>query len=73
MTSSPKIGSHRGGKVFGIDLADQLKLEGGTVPKVIVTCVEAVEKRGLDVQGIYRVSGATSQTTKLREAFASGK
>lgn len=72
----PKVsqsGSHRGHKVFGVDLADQLKIEGGQIPKVIVACVEAVEKRGMDVQGIYRVSGANSQTTKLREAFIHGK
>ena len=62
-----------GTRCFGVDLADQLKIEGSQVPKVIVACVEAVEKRGMDVQGIYRVSGANSQTTKLREAFIHGK
>jgi len=56
-----------------VELADQLKSEGGQVPSVIVACVAAVEKRGLEVEGIYRVSGAATQTNKLREAFSQGK
>ena len=65
--------SHKSSKVFGVELADQLKSEGGQVPSVIIACVAAVEKRGLEVEGIYRVSGAATQTNKLRDAFSQGK
>lgn len=28
-------------------------------------CIEAIEKRGIDDQGIYRTAGVTSKVTKL--------
>jgi len=31
---------------FGVDIAEQLSREGGLIPKVVLECTEAVEKRG---------------------------
>ena len=58
--------------MFGIDLTEQVKNEGGQIPKIVVSCVEAVEKRGLDFEGIYRISGALTQANKLKDAFNNG-
>ncbi|XP_059826236.1 rho GTPase-activating protein 15 [Hypanus sabinus] len=53
-------------RVFGCHLAVLCKREGTTVPKFVKLCIETVEKRGLDADGIYRVSGNLATIQKLR-------
>ncbi|KAM5153347.1 rho GTPase-activating protein 15 [Mantella aurantiaca] len=53
-------------QVFGCDLATLCQRENSTVPHFVQTCIEAVEKRGLNVDGLYRVSGNLSTIQKLR-------
>ncbi|KAK2702520.1 hypothetical protein QYM36_018870 [Artemia franciscana] len=43
------------------------------VTTLIVHCVNEVERRGLNEQGVYRVNGADSQVRKLKEKFLKGK
>jgi len=43
------------------------------VPRLVVQCVQEIEKRGLEEVGIYRVSGAEKEVRELREKFARGK
>ncbi|XP_054908769.1 rho GTPase-activating protein 15 [Poeciliopsis prolifica] len=53
-------------RVFGCHLLTLCDREGSTVPKFVRICLEAVEKRGLDADGIYRVSGNLATIQKLR-------
>ncbi|KAG2459698.1 RHG15 protein, partial [Polypterus senegalus] len=53
-------------QVFGCHLATLCEREGTTVPKFVKQCLEAVEKRGLKADGIYRVSGNLAVIQKLR-------
>ncbi|XP_022064915.2 rho GTPase-activating protein 15 isoform X2 [Acanthochromis polyacanthus] len=53
-------------RVFGCHLLTLCEREGTTVPKFVRICLEAVDKRGLDVDGIYRVSGNLATIQKLR-------
>nr|XP_033473009.1 rho GTPase-activating protein 15 [Epinephelus lanceolatus] len=53
-------------RVFGCHLLTLCQREGTTVPKFVQTCLDAVDKRGLDVDGIYRVSGNLATIQKLR-------
>nr|XP_045005559.1 rho GTPase-activating protein 12 isoform X3 [Jaculus jaculus] len=55
-------------QVFGSNLASLCQRENGTVPKFVKLCVEHVEEHGLDVDGIYRVSGNLAVIQKLRFA-----
>ncbi|XP_039334797.2 rho GTPase-activating protein 12 isoform X3 [Saimiri boliviensis] len=55
-------------QVFGSNLANLCQRENGTVPKFVKLCVEHVEEHGLDVDGIYRVSGNLAVIQKLRFA-----
>ncbi|KAI9323574.1 hypothetical protein BX666DRAFT_1847422 [Dichotomocladium elegans] len=55
--------------MFGNDLAEQVRLENGVVPMVVQTCIEAVEARGMDFEGIYRKSGAAGQMRQIQQAF----
>jgi len=52
--------------VFGCPLKKLCEKERSSVPCFIQMCVKEVEKRGLDVDGIYRVSGNLSHVQKLR-------
>ncbi|KAF9202594.1 hypothetical protein BGZ59_002079 [Podila verticillata] len=55
--------------IFGVDLAEQLVRDETDLPEIVVKCTEAIERYGMDTQGIYRVSGVTSVTNRLRSAF----
>ncbi|XP_040395428.1 rho GTPase-activating protein 9 isoform X2 [Cygnus olor] len=55
-------------QVFGCRLEALCQRENTTVPRFVRLCVEAVEERGLDVDGIYRINGNLSVIQKLRFA-----
>ena len=45
--------------IFGVSLVDYATAKGlaeGEVPKIIRLCIKEIEDRGLDAEGIYRVS-----------------
>ncbi|CCG84466.1 protein of unknown function [Taphrina deformans PYCC 5710] len=49
-----------------------LKHDQAPVPNLVVTCCEAIEKWGLDVEGIYRLSAPTSAMDALRHTLLAG-
>ncbi|KAI4477513.1 hypothetical protein M0804_012630 [Polistes exclamans] len=55
-------------RVFGCDLGEHLLNSGQDVPTVLTCCAEFIENHGL-VDGIYRLSGVTSNIQRLRNAF----
>ncbi|XP_074123164.1 rho GTPase-activating protein 12 isoform X3 [Sminthopsis crassicaudata] len=55
-------------QVFGSNLANLCQKENATVPKFVKLCIEHVEEHGLDIDGIYRVSGNLAVIQKLRFA-----
>ncbi|KAM6134923.1 rho GTPase-activating protein 12 isoform 4-T4 [Pterocles gutturalis] len=55
-------------QVFGSNLTSLCQRENGTVPKFVKLCIEHVEEHGLDVDGLYRVSGNLAVIQKLRFA-----
>ncbi|XP_053409299.1 serine/arginine repetitive matrix protein 2-like isoform X3 [Mercenaria mercenaria] len=55
-------------RVFGCDLGEHLLNSGHDVPLVLKSCADVIESHGL-VDGIYRLSGITSNIQKLRLAF----
>ncbi|XP_015588956.1 GTPase-activating protein CdGAPr isoform X6 [Cephus cinctus] len=55
-------------RVFGCDLGEHLLNSGHDVPTVLTCCAEFIENHGL-VDGIYRLSGVTSNIQRLRHAF----
>ncbi|XP_059407603.1 rho GTPase-activating protein 27-like isoform X2 [Carassius carassius] len=52
--------------VFGCHLDTLCHRENTTVPKFMEKCIRTVEKRGLKIDGIYRVSGNLAVIQKLR-------
>ncbi|XP_017778352.1 PREDICTED: rho GTPase-activating protein 100F isoform X6 [Nicrophorus vespilloides] len=68
--------------LFGVDLENVVNREAKTggvatgltsaaqqVPIIIRRCVEEIERRGLDIIGLYRLCGSATKKRILREAF----
>lgn len=64
--------SHRLDTMFGADLAGQVALEGRSIPLIVEKCIEAVEVRAMDMEGIYRKSGGAAQMRAIQVAFDQG-
>ena len=58
--------------VFGVSLEDLLRRDGSAIPLVVYQCIQAVDLFGLDVEGIYRLSGSSIHVSKLRDSFNAG-
>lgn len=59
--------------VFGVSLDDLLKRDGSAIPLVVYQCIQAIDLYGLDVEGIYRVSGSAMHISKLKAQFDHGR
>ncbi|XP_051253749.1 rho GTPase-activating protein 32 [Dicentrarchus labrax] len=57
-------------RVFGCDLGEHLHNSGHEVPQVVKSCADFIEQHGV-VDGIYRLSGISSNIQKLRHEFDS--
>jgi hypothetical protein len=58
--------------VFGLSLEELLKRDGSAIPLVVYQCIQAVELYGMEVEGIYRLSGSTTHVSKLKSIFDNG-
>ncbi|XP_064604418.1 rho GTPase-activating protein 45-like isoform X2 [Liolophura sinensis] len=58
-----RLGNRR--NTFGVDFSEQVKQTNTDVPPIITLCLEEIEKRGMDIRGIYRVSGVKSKVENL--------
>ncbi|TPX36326.1 hypothetical protein SmJEL517_g01634 [Synchytrium microbalum] len=57
--------------VFGGSLSQQVAKDNSPYPSVVEACIQEVERRGLQSQGIYRLSGNASTIQKIRIMFNS--
>ncbi|KAM8715062.1 hypothetical protein ACLKA7_002158 [Drosophila subpalustris] len=55
-------------RVFSCDLSEHLLNSGQEIPMVLRSCAEFIENYGV-IDGIYRLSGITSNIQRLRRAF----
>ena len=55
--------------VFGISLTELFDRDQSAVPMVVYQCMQAVDLYGLEVEGIYRLSGTSSHVNLLRDQF----
>ncbi|KAH9926242.1 GTPase activating protein [Epithele typhae] len=52
---------------FGIDLTEQMARDDVDVPPILEKMCEAIEKYGLDQQGLYRIAGTHLKVNKLKD------
>ncbi|KAG1668935.1 Rho GTPase-activating protein 29 [Nymphon striatum] len=57
---------------FGVELATHLLDTNTGIPPIVAKCISELEVRGIDMRGIYRVSGVKSKVEKLCQTFESG-
>lgn len=58
--------------VFGVSLDDLYQRDGTAVPMIVYQCMQAVDLFGLDVEGIYRLSGTASHVQQIKALFDHG-
>jgi hypothetical protein len=59
--------------VFGMNLEQLFERDSSAVPMVVYQCIQAVDLYGLEVEGIYRLSGTASHVNKLKAMFDNGE
>jgi hypothetical protein len=59
--------------IFGINLGQLYDRDCSAVPTVVYQCIQAVDLFGLEVEGIYRLSGNASHVNKLKAMFDNGQ
>ncbi|KAI9374984.1 hypothetical protein BJX61DRAFT_217629 [Aspergillus egyptiacus] len=67
--SVPTLAEDSPAGLFGTDLEQRMEHEKSIIPGIITRCIQEVELRGMDMEGIYRKSGASSQIQTIREGF----
>jgi hypothetical protein len=55
--------------LFGSDLVERADYERRQIPSVVTRCIEEVELRGMDIEGIYRKTGGSGQVRIIQEGF----
>ncbi|GAM84516.1 hypothetical protein ANO11243_025120 [Dothideomycetidae sp. 11243] len=55
--------------LFGSDLAQRCDFEKRMLPAIVTRCIDEVETRGMDVEGIYRKSGGSGQVKQIQAGF----
>ncbi|KAJ5343543.1 Rho GTPase activation protein [Penicillium brevicompactum] len=67
-----EVASGTGGNgdvLFGTDLEVRIEHEKSIIPFIVTRCIQEVELRGIDMEGIYRKSGASSVIQTIRDGF----
>ncbi|KXJ94031.1 hypothetical protein Micbo1qcDRAFT_40749 [Microdochium bolleyi] len=59
----------KGKQVFGVNLTRLYQRDGLAVPMIVHQCIQAVNLYGLNVEGIYRLSGSSTHVNKLKNLF----
>ncbi|KAJ5152095.1 hypothetical protein N7492_010390 [Penicillium capsulatum] len=67
--SVPTLADGGGAGLFGTDLEVRMEHEKSIIPAIITRCIQEVELRGMDMEGIYRKSGAASVIQGIRDGF----
>lgn len=55
--------------LFGSDLSERADYERRQIPSVVTRCIEEVELRGMDQEGIYRKTGGNSQVNTIKDGI----
>ncbi|XP_071628475.1 rac GTPase-activating protein 1 [Temnothorax longispinosus] len=57
----------------GSTIADYTPMTSPMVPSIVVHCINEVELRGMNEQGLYRVNGAAADVRSLKDKFLKNK
>ncbi|XWW97822.1 hypothetical protein V2A60_005809 [Cordyceps javanica] len=68
-TMSTPLAAEPPSVLFGSELTERAEYERRQIPSVVTRCIEEVELRGMDQEGIYRKTGGNSQVNQIKEGF----
>jgi hypothetical protein len=76
----PQVGNHMHHRqdlpplnpVFGTSLEELFRRDGSAVPMIVYQCLQAVDLFGLEVEGIYRLSGTATHVMQMKSMFDNG-
>jgi hypothetical protein len=51
------------------DLTSRCEYENADIPAIVIRCVQEIESRGMDEEGLYRKSGGKTQIMELASSF----
>lgn len=68
-STSTALASEKPSTLFGSELGERADHERRQIPNVVTRCIEEVELRGMNVEGIYRKTGGNSQVKMIQEGF----
>nr|OQO13830.1 hypothetical protein B0A51_17292 [Rachicladosporium sp. CCFEE 5018]OQO17202.1 hypothetical protein B0A51_15167 [Rachicladosporium sp. CCFEE 5018] len=63
------IAAGDGSVLFGTELELRCDYEKRVIPIIVTRCIEEVEARGMDVEGVYRKSGGSGQVKNVQAGF----
>lgn len=55
--------------LFNTDLTVRCDMEKSHIPSIVSRCIQEIELRGMDIEGIYRKSGGSGQVNQIRMGF----
>ncbi|KAK2753742.1 hypothetical protein FQN55_000105 [Onygenales sp. PD_40] len=55
--------------VFGVSLEELFRRDGTAIPLIVYQCIQGIELFGLNVEGIYRLSGNANHIAQLKAMF----
>lgn len=67
--SMPAVNHEGGPALFGSELEHRAEYERVNIPGIVMRCIQEVDARGMDIEGIYRKSGGNSQIQTIKEGF----
>ncbi|TKX24100.1 RhoGAP domain-containing protein 1 [Elsinoe australis] len=68
-SSSNLLGGNDPSMLFGSDLVARTDLEKRMIPAIVTRCIDEVEERGMDAEGVYRKSGGSGQVKMVQAGF----
>ncbi|MCJ1405154.1 Rho-type gtpase-activating protein [Xylographa trunciseda] len=67
--NTPSVVAENPSVLYGSELEQRAEFERVNIPGIITRCIEEVELRGMEIEGIYRKSGGNSQIQVVKEGF----
>ncbi|MCJ1294566.1 Rho-type gtpase-activating protein [Xylographa carneopallida] len=67
--NTPSVVAENPSVLYGSELEQRAEFERVNIPGIIIRCIEEVELRGMEIEGIYRKSGGNSQIQVVKEGF----
>jgi hypothetical protein len=52
--------------IFGGSLEAQAQKQNSLVPRIVLECIQIIEQKGMNIEGIYRLSGNNGSMQRLR-------